>query len=73
MWRARHEFLLKSLQWKPRYSQVGSIFSKGNDLNYRVQQILGYILLRKRKHAYFVEFAMQNIKLAFKNTGLAMF
>jgi len=31
-----------------------------------VQQIFGRILLWKQKYVYLVEFAMQNIKLAFK-------
>jgi hypothetical protein len=33
---------------------------------YRVQKILGCILLRKRRYVALVEFALQNIKLAFK-------
>jgi hypothetical protein len=33
---------------------------------YTLQQIWGRILLRKPKYVYFVEFALQNIKLAFK-------
>lgn len=31
-----------------------------------VKQILGCILLQNQKHFYIIEFAMQNIKLAFK-------
>jgi hypothetical protein len=36
-------------------------------MNYIAREILGCNLLHKRKYVYLVEFAMQNIKLAFKS------
>jgi hypothetical protein len=36
-------------------------------MNYIAREILGCNLLQKRKYVYLVEFAMHNIKLAFKS------
>jgi hypothetical protein len=41
----------------------------GHDFNFE-RNFWGRILLRKRKYVYLVEFAMQNIKLAFKQRDL---
>jgi hypothetical protein len=51
---------------KNDFTNIPGLYKQAVEIHYRLQQIRGHILLQKQKYVCRVEFARQNIKLAFK-------